>query len=150
MPLIRGRRQTLKQAKIAAGCPLGNFLIRPMRVQDGGRMRVLSEAEVCEREDQIERETMVGSDDAWFFLCGLDVEQCGCGRGADVLCDYPIGEGKTCDIRLCETCAAHVGVDHDLCQIHEAQFTAALGIGQQPWLQGMWPRDTDKRQQGRR
>ena len=37
---------------------------------------------------------------------------------ADALCDYPIGDGKTCDRKLCSKCRAHVGMNTDLCPKH--------------------------------
>ena len=42
-----------------------------------------------------------------------------CGRtGADLLCDHDLGGGKTCDRRLCRSCAVHVGPNRDLCPDH--------------------------------
>lgn len=34
------------------------------------------------------------------------------------LCDFPTGAGKTCDKRLCDGCAVHVGPDADHCPDH--------------------------------
>lgn len=37
------------------------------------------------------------------FICGEGVEPCQvCGRMAVALCDYPVGQRKTCDQPLCE------------------------------------------------
>lgn len=55
------------------------------------------------------------------FICahGRSREKCWkCGRPASLLCDYPVGEGKTCDKPLCRACAIHVGHDRDYCPDH--------------------------------
>jgi len=42
----------------------------------------------------------VTADGIW--LCGPKVQQCAwCGRAADYCCDFPVGEGRTCDLPLC-------------------------------------------------
>jgi hypothetical protein len=43
-----------------------------------------------------------------------------CGkRPGELLCDGPGAEpGKTCDARLCRSCAQHVAPDTDLCPRH--------------------------------
>jgi hypothetical protein len=59
------------------------------------------------------------------FLCGDKVEQepfCACGHTAEMLCDYPMGCGKTCDLPVCWCCSRHIAEDHDLCLIHFAEF----------------------------
>ena len=51
-------------------------------------------------------------------VCGSGVQPCSnCGEVADYLCDYPVGEGKTCDLNLCRKCRTHVG-KFDFCNIH--------------------------------
>lgn len=53
------------------------------------------------------------------FICGSGVEPCRfCGIVADKLCDAPVGNGKTCDIALCEKCATNIGPETDLCPTH--------------------------------
>jgi hypothetical protein len=48
----------------------------------------------------------------------------GCGRTYSKLCDFPLvqlefgKEPKTCDRKLCDRCAVHVGPNRDLCQPH--------------------------------
>lgn len=37
------------------------------------------------------------------------------------LCDFPAGDGKTCDKRLCDGCAVHVGPDADHCPDHTTE-----------------------------
>lgn len=49
-------------------------------------------------------------------------------RPHEVLCDYPLRgakAGKTCDRKLCRSCAKHVGANKDLCPPH-----AKLGLPQ--------------------
>lgn len=42
-----------------------------------------------------------------------------CGeRVATKQCDYPLGQGKTCNAYICDRCAAHVGLDTDYCPKH--------------------------------
>ena len=50
---------------------------------------------------------------------GLKVTHCKyCRRLADFLCDYPVGEGKTCDAPLCGEHAQAVGKNVDYCPKH--------------------------------
>ena len=52
------------------------------------------------------------------FVCGDGIRACSnCGQVADYLCDYPVGEGKTCDLRICKQCRIHIG-KYDFCPIH--------------------------------
>lgn len=37
------------------------------------------------------------------------------------LCDYEVAPGKTCDRKLCDRCAVHVGPNRDLCPDHAKQ-----------------------------
>jgi hypothetical protein len=37
---------------------------------------------------------------------------------ATLQCDYPIGNGKTCDAFMCAACARCVGMDRDYCPDH--------------------------------
>lgn len=57
-----------------------------------------------------------------WFVCGQGVLACDfCGQVADFRCDYPIGEGRTCDLPLCREHKTHrpdVGVDIDYCPHH--------------------------------
>jgi hypothetical protein len=58
------------------------------------------------------------------FICGK-IEQepfCACGHTAEMLCDYPMGDGKTCDLPVCWCCSRHIAEDRDLCLIHFAEF----------------------------
>ena len=55
------------------------------------------------------------------IMCGedLDVVACGvCGCYADLLCDFPMGRGKTCDLPICGEHAREVGDNLHLCALH--------------------------------
>ena len=54
----------------------------------------------------------------WICGGGAPEKICACGFVADFLCDYPMGDGKTCDVQLCSTCAKQIGEDKHLCEIH--------------------------------
>jgi hypothetical protein len=41
-----------------------------------------------------------------------------CGKPSTSLCDYPIGNGKTCDRPMCNTCRNKIGPDLDVCRDH--------------------------------
>jgi hypothetical protein len=46
---------------------------------------------------------------------GLCMASQGCARQAEVLCDGPKPEGKTCDKKCCRSCAKRVGPNKDFC-----------------------------------
>lgn len=57
------------------------------------------------------------------FMCGDDTEAavCQCRYLADLLCDYPMGKGKTCDAPLCAGCRVKQVGDNfglDFCLAH--------------------------------
>lgn len=53
------------------------------------------------------------------FICGNLGPHCvDCGAVADVLCDFPVGKGKTCDRTICEHCAHLVAENTDYCEQH--------------------------------
>lgn len=59
------------------------------------------------------------------FICGDFGEPCReCGSVADYLCDYPVGEGKTCDRPICVDHAAEVGPEIHYCHGHQAEWLA--------------------------
>lgn len=72
------------------------------------------------------------SGDGGGFLCGDLGDHCiNCGTVSDVLCDYPVGDGKTCDRAICEECAHCVAPDVHYCHGHFAeweQFRAGGGV----------------------
>jgi len=41
-----------------------------------------------------------------------------CNAEAPLLCDWPVGDGKTCDAPICRRHAVHVGPDRDYCPEH--------------------------------
>ena len=41
-----------------------------------------------------------------------------CGSPSTGLCDYPIGNGKTCDKPMCNDCRNTIGDNLDVCQEH--------------------------------
>lgn len=45
----------------------------------------------------------------------------GCGRPSEALCDFPLGNGKTCDRKMCARCRhaqPRLGPDRDYCRVH--------------------------------
>jgi hypothetical protein len=57
------------------------------------------------------------------WICGDGIRACAfCGKEAEFLCDFPIGDGRTCDLPLCKehkTHRADVGLDVDYCPHHK-------------------------------
>jgi len=68
------------------------------------------------------------------FFCGRFGQHCNvtdCGWVSDYLCDYPIGEGKTCDRTLCTDHAYEVAPDIHYCGAHyneRAKFRTNGGV----------------------
>lgn len=62
--------------------------------------------------------------DSWGFVRGQLGDPCSCGCVGAALCDYPVGEGKTCDRILCRDtpCGHHVGPDIDYCRDHYQEW----------------------------
>ncbi|MGI2201042.1 hypothetical protein [Shewanella baltica] len=66
------------------------------------------------------------------FICGdfqedeVNMDDCSeCGDNwpvAEFLCDYPVGNDKTCDRKLCRKCAKTVGKDMHCCPTHHAEW----------------------------
>jgi hypothetical protein len=55
------------------------------------------------------------------WLCGDLGPHChepGCGAPGDNLCDWPMGEGKTCDLPLCDEHGREVGEDRYFCAVY--------------------------------
>lgn len=130
----RSKPMSLREAKLAAGFALGGFLPRK-------RCRTQAEQEAQEKrlraeEDRLEAEIIGGDIDG--FLCASDIKKTdlcwACGYIADLLCDYPMGRGKTCDLALCDEHAREIGQDRHLCLIHFAEFQKrALTDQIRPW-----------------
>jgi hypothetical protein len=57
------------------------------------------------------------------FVCGGRRNQfkpCAtCSHLATKLCDFPTGNGKTCDAPICDGCATEVGMGIDYCPKHK-------------------------------
>jgi len=54
-----------------------------------------------------------------FFICGDLGSPCAeCNDVSEVLCDYPIGGGKTCDRSICHQHSNLVGEDMHYCKAH--------------------------------
>ncbi len=52
----------------------------------------------------------IKTDSTTGFMCGEDVVACCvCGTFSEHLCDYPLGNGKTCDAPLCPNHAIRIG-----------------------------------------
>lgn len=55
------------------------------------------------------------------FLCGDLGDHCGdanCGDVGEYLCDYPVGDGRTCDMPLCHGHAFEAAPDIHYCPGH--------------------------------
>lgn len=70
-----------------------------------------------------ERVTLPGGQRA--IVCGprKPKKRCGCGRPADLLCDWKV-EGGTCDQPICNRCTMSPAPDKDLCPAHAVDFKA--------------------------
>lgn len=79
---------------------------------------------------EIQKTTLVEFHPGPLFLCGSIKQEphCNCGHVADFLCDYPIGNGKTCDLSLCWCCRKSAGEELDMCRIHFVEFKAKSGV----------------------
>jgi hypothetical protein len=65
------------------------------------------------------------ANDETVFICGEKIKpdpcrDCNC--EADYLCDYPVGNDKTCDARLCKTHAAEIAPNIHYCNYHYKKF----------------------------
>ena len=63
------------------------------------------------------------NDGGIMFLCGDLGPHCAaekCGASTNYLCDYPVGDGKTCDLSLCESHAYEVAPNLHYCPAHFA------------------------------
>ena len=65
-----------------------------------------------------------------FFLCGEFGPMCAdCAWTGDILCDYPVGEGLTCDRAICESHATEIAPELHYCAAHLAMWQAFLATG---------------------
>ncbi|MGB7407183.1 MAG: hypothetical protein WA908_01645 [Pontixanthobacter sp.] len=53
-------------------------------------------------------------------------KRCGCGRGADRLCDWKVPDrtSGTCDEPICSHCTTTPAPDKDLCMTHASDWNA--------------------------
>ena len=86
-------------------------------------------------------------------LCGNLGAHCTCCGGVSgYLCDFPVGEGKTCDRPLCGRHAAEVAPEVHYCPGHLQEweaFKASGGVKEQlegvvPFSQGHWVQGVEK------
>ena len=52
-----------------------------------------------------------------------------CAGVGDYLCDYPVGENKTCDAPLCETHAKEIGENLHYCPAHAREWQKFVDDG---------------------
>ncbi len=75
-----------------------------------------------------ERDRVVDEGGGVVFMCGRESKapHCyECQDFGDLLCDWPAGKGKTCDLPMCEDHAHDLGGDKHLCEVHFRMFPAA-------------------------
>jgi hypothetical protein len=69
------------------------------------------------------------------FMCGDFGPHCAdCMDVGDNLCDYPVGNGKTCDRPICETHAHEIAPNLHYCDGHYAawrEFVAGGGVAEE-------------------
>ena len=64
------------------------------------------------------------------FMCGDFGEPCPvCGAVAENFCDYPVGDGKTCDRLLCDDCSRIIGDDIHYCVDHYQEWLKFVESG---------------------
>jgi len=70
------------------------------------------------------RDYLIKFKSSWGFIRGRLGKPCSCGCVASALCDYPVGDGKTCDRLLCEDtpCGHLVAPDTHYCQDHYLEW----------------------------
>lgn len=62
-------------------------------------------------------------------ICGDLGPHCAdCGDTGDNLCDYPVGDGKTCDRSICEYHSHEVAPNMHYCDQHYAEWKASSAL----------------------
>lgn len=57
------------------------------------------------------------------FVCGDLGPHCAdCAAGGEFLCDFPVGEGKTCDRSMCSDHATEIGPEIHYCNAHHQMW----------------------------
>jgi hypothetical protein len=130
---IRIPAMTLYEAKELGGSEHG-FPVDKMR-REGDRLVRRTDEEMLAEAVAIEHATVLPQmDNVWMCGAAPPEPQCECGRIADLLCDYPIGRGKTCDLGLCPEHAFAVAEEKHLCLLHHAEFRGKAKVDRiNPW-----------------
>lgn len=74
-------------------------------------------------------------DDGTTARVQVDARYCesnGCSRYSEILCDFPLANGRTCDRRQCRRCASAIAHEVDWCRAHARWWeavSAMLGVG---------------------
>ena len=74
---------------------------------------------------EIEFGRLYKRDGGLLFMCGANSDDIHCSNCADVgdyLCDYPIGDGKTCDRGMCDAHRHNVAPEVDYCALHYPEW----------------------------
>lgn len=129
---IKNAPMTLWDAKEAMGGPHGYLPGRPWGGKGHPQYPELWPDEVAK-----EKGTILGADGGDGWMCGELGPHCyepGCGTMSDLLCDWPMGRGKTCDLPMCEGHAREIGIDRHLCIIHHGMWQAqSAPVGGNKW-----------------
>jgi len=65
-----------------------------------------------------------------FFIHGDLGEHCSdCADVGDLLCDYPVGDGKTCDRLMCEDHSHEIAPDVHYCEHHYGEWRKFVESG---------------------
>lgn len=128
---IRTKPTSLWDTKEQAGMEHGYLSKRPRPDQGHPQYPHLWPEEV-----QREKETILpGGEDGW--MCGDLGPHCyepGCMAPGDLLCDWPMGKGKTCDLPLCDVHGREVGENRHFCLVHHRVWQAQTAPpGGNPW-----------------
>jgi hypothetical protein len=85
---------------------------------------------VLSLDEHIDILSRIPPGDAVAFIHGEYGDACRtCGDVSDVLCDFPVADGKTCDAPLCERCTPESAPDVHYCPGHRAEFEAFRDAG---------------------
>lgn len=75
-------------------------------------------------------ESKKGTAGTRIFFCGELGECCAdCAGIGDTLCDFPVGDGKTCDRAMCKDHAHEIGLDIHYCETHYRMWTEFKNAG---------------------
>lgn len=131
--IVRSRPMTLREAKEAFGASC----------EYPARRKTESIAQYERGRGDWERGHAEVIPGARHFICGPGADEIvmcresGCEYESDVLCDWPMGRGKTCDLPLCADHARHIGEDRDLCPMHFTMWVEATRTDRlNPWPPG--------------